>query len=169
MTMSRELVNAIKSNTENLFDNAEIMLKTCNLDFILCGFPIWKHAYHQIHSCDRWFINPNEYAEPDFHVPGLNSLNEQSEKTLSREELLRYLDTVRIKIMNYLDSLNDERLYEVPKGCAGNRLSLILSQYRHFYAHLGNINATTVIETDKWPRVIGTSGKSGVSTEGLYE
>jgi hypothetical protein len=55
-------------------------------------------------------------------------------------------------------------LYEVPKGCRDNRLSLILSQYRHFYAHLGNINATTIIETNKWPRVAGGSAK-----EGLYE
>ena len=26
---------------------------------------------------------------------------------------------------------------------------------RHFYAHLGNINATTIIETNKWSMVIG--------------
>ena len=71
--------------------------------------------------------------------------------------------------MQYLDSLTDDMLYEIPKGCKGNRLSLIISQYRHFYAHLGNINATTIIEKNKWPRVVGTAGKSGDSYEGLYE
>lgn len=97
-------------------------------------------------------------------MEGLNSLNQESEKTLSKEDLLQYLEEVRGKIMAYLDALTDDSLCEVPKGCRGNRLSLILSQHRHFYAHLGNINATTIIETNKWPRVAGGSIK-----EGLYE
>lgn len=164
-----ELVSNIRKQTEVLFINAEIMLKTCNLDYILCGMPIWKHVYHMLHSCDQWFINPNEYTEPDFHVPNLNSLDIPSAKTLSREQLSAYLTKVKEKIMSYIDSLTDEQLYEVPNGCVSNRLELILSQYRHFYAHLGNINGTTIIETNRWPRVIGTSGKSGKSTEGLFE
>lgn len=45
----------------------------------------------------------------------------------------------------------------------------MFSQYRHFYAHLGNINGTTIIQTNQWPRVIGASGKSGKSTHGLFE
>lgn len=122
-----------------------------------------------LHSCDQWFINPNEYVEPDFHVPNLNSLDVPSDKTLTREQLSAYLDYVKDKIMSYIDSLSDDQLYEVPHGCVSNRLGLILSQYRHFYAHLGNINATTIIETNQWPRVIGTSGKSGKSTDGLFE
>jgi hypothetical protein len=162
--MSKELVNAITRNTSHLFESAVIMLQTCNLDFVLCELPVWKHVYHLLHSCDRFFINPNVYTEPDFHVEGLNSLNEMCDKVLSREDLLQYLETIRIKIMQYLDSLTDDMLCDVPQGCKGNRLSLILSQYRHFYAHLGNINATTIIETNKWPRVAGGSVK-----EGLYE
>ncbi|SHK11611.1 hypothetical protein SAMN02745136_01741 [Anaerocolumna jejuensis DSM 15929] len=71
--------------------------------------------------------------------------------------------------MNYLNTLTDEMLYDIPSGCKSNRLGLILTQFRHFYAHLGNINATRIIETNNWPRVIGTSGTSGKSTEGLYE
>lgn len=167
--MANELVKNIKKQTEVLFVNADIMLKTCNLDYILCDMPIWKHVYHMLHSCDQWFISPNEYTEPDFHVPNLNSLDIPSEKTLSREQLSVYLETVKNKIMAYVDSLTDDKLYEIPIGCQSNRLGLILSQYRHFYAHLGNINATTIVETNRWPRVIGTSGKSGKSTEGLFE
>lgn len=164
--MSRELVNAIRTNTNHLFESADIMLRTCNMEFVLCDIPLWRHIYHQLHSCDQYFINPHEYTEPDFHVAGLNSLNDtgENETVLSREELLQYLESVRAKIMRYLDDLTDERLCEVPAGCKGNRLSLILSQYRHFYAHLGNINATTIIETGRWPRVAG-----GSLREGLYE
>lgn len=167
--MRFELINATKLSTEVLFTNANIMLQTCNLDFILCDMPIWKHVYHTLHSCDQWYINPHEYTEPVFHKQNLNSLDIISEKVLSREELLQYLGSIKVKIINYLDKLTDEMLYDIPLGCKSNRLGLILSQFRHFYAHLGNINATTIIETNKWPRVIGTSGKCGKSTEGLYE
>ena len=62
--MRRELVNAIRQNTEALFKNAGILLQTCNLDFVLCDMPIWKHVYHMLHSCDQWYINPTIYPEP---------------------------------------------------------------------------------------------------------
>lgn len=164
-----ELIQAIKKQTEVLFKNARIMLQTCDLNYILCDMPIWKHVYHTFHSCDQWYINPTQYTEPDFHEPDLNSLDIPSEKKLSKEDLFQYLDSIETKIMAYLDSLTDEMLYEIPVGCEHNRLSLIISQFRHFYAHLGNINATTIIETNRWPRVIGTNGKCGKSTDGLYE
>jgi hypothetical protein len=132
--------------------------------------PIWKHVYHMLHSCDQWFISPFEYSkEPDFHEPNLNSLDIPSEKILSREQLLSYLGDVKAKIIAYIDALTDEMLYEIPSGCVSNRLGLILSQYRHFYAHLGNINATTIIETGEWPRVVGYNGKSRTPAEHLFE
>ena len=165
ISMSNELVDVIQLHTEMIFDNANNMLQTCNMDFILCDFPIWKHVYHMLHSCDQWFINPNHYNEPDFHEPNMNSLDIMTEKVLSREDLLKYLECVREKIMRYIDSLTDEMLYEIPLDGTTNRLSHILGQYRHFYAHLGNINATTIIETNKWPRVQGYKSESGE----LYE
>ena len=145
------------------------MLKTCDLDFVLCDMPVWKHVYHMLHSCDQWFINPFVYTEPDFHEPNLNSLDLPSETVLTRERLETYLDSIKGKILAYLASLTDESLYEIPPGCKLNRLGLILSQYRHFYAHLGNINGSGDSATNQWPRVIGTSGKSGKSTEGYFE
>lgn len=165
-----ELVDNIKKQTSVMFINADIMLKTCNLNYILCDMPIWKHVYHMLHSCDQWFISPFEYDhEPDFHEPNLNSLDIPSEKTLSRDVLSAYIENVRDKIMACLDTLTDEKLYEIPKGCASNRLGLILSQYRHFYAHLGNINGTTIMETNEWPRVIGYNGKDRKTVEHLFE
>lgn len=95
-----------------------------------------------LHSCDQWFINPFVYTEPDFHEPNLNSLDLPSETVLTRERLEMYLDSIKSKILAYLDSLTDESLYEIPPGCKLNRLGLILSQYRHFYAHLGDINGS---------------------------
>ena len=72
--------------------------------------------------------------------------------------------------MAYLDGLNDFDLYDHPKGYRHNRLECIIGQMRHFYAHLGNINATTIIETGKWPRVVGMSGlEKGLNKNDLYE
>lgn len=79
------------------------------------------------------------------------------------------MQSIKTKVTEYLNSLDDEMLYEIPTGCKQNRLGLIMSQFRHFYVHLGNINATSIIETNQWPRVVGITGKSGKSTEGLYE
>lgn len=111
-----ELVNNIKLQTEIMFVNVDIMLKTCDLNFTLCDMPIWKHVYHMLHSCDQWFINPFDYVEPDFHEPNLNSLDIPSKSMLSREMLSDYLDKVRVKILSFLNSLTDENLYEIPQG-----------------------------------------------------
>ena len=139
-----------------MFYNFSITLKTCDMDSILCDMPIWKHVYHTLHSLDQWYINPEIYTEPDFHEPKLNSLDDyDNQKVLSRELLIDYFETIKKKIMEYLNSLSDEDLYEKPEGCEYNRLSLILGQFRHFHCHMGNINATTIYNTNKWPRVLG--------------
>ena len=169
-SMERRLTESIKATTEIMFHNFYVTLVTCDMNCILCDMPIWKHCYHTLHSCDQWFINPTQYEEPPFHETGLNSLDYMGEKVLSREELLAYFEQVKTKILNYLDSLNDENLYEKPDGYKHIRLECIMGQIRHFYCHLGNINATTIIETNKWPRVVGMSGyESGFDKNNLYE
>ena len=144
-SMERRLTESIKATTEIMFHNFYVTLVTCDMNCILCDMPIWKHCYHTLHSCDQWFINPTQYEEPPFHETGLNSLDYMGEKVLSREELLAYFEQVKTKILNYLDSLNDENLYEKPDGYKHIRLECIMGQMRHFYCHLGNINATTII------------------------
>ena len=164
--MSRVLVSIIANDVKRMFYNVEIALRTCDLDFVLCELPIWKHAYHMLHSIDQWFINPAEYSEPPFHTPGLNSLNQFDSNALSREALLQYFSSIKQKVLAYLDDLSDEELSETPEGCRFTRLTLILGNYRHTYAHLGNINATTMMATGRWPRVVGLDGDL---SQGLYE
>lgn len=168
--MERRLVETLKNGTEIMLHNFYVTLVTCDMDYILCEMPIWKHCYHALHSCDQWFINPTKYKEPSFHEEGLNSLDIMSEKVLTREDLLCYFEQVKSKITAYLDSLNDGDLYEIPEGYIHNRLECIIGQMRHFYCHLGNINATTIIETGKWPRVVGMSALTqGLDKNNLYE
>ena len=168
--MRRELVETIKESTKVLFLNFETTLKTCDMDYVLCDMPIWKHCYHTLHSLDQWFINPYEYTEPPFREDKLNSLNYLGEKVLSRGELTDYFKTIQVKLLAYLDSLNDEDLYEIPKGCKYNRLEHVLGQFRHFHCHMGNINATTIVTTNQWPRVVGTYAlDKDFVFPGLYE
>lgn len=168
--VERQLVETIKASTEIMFHNFYVTLITCNMGYILCDMPIWKHCYHTLHSCDKWFINPMKYEEPDFHEEGLDSLDYMGDKVLSKEELLVYFERVKSKIFAYLDGLNDVNLYENPEGYKHNRLECMIGQMRHFYCHLGNINATTIIEKNKWPRVVGMSGlEQGFDKNNLYE
>ena len=107
-------------------------------------------------------------------MPGLNSLDIPADgKILTRDQLISYLGDVSGENTRLSRFARRRRSFcEIPpRGCVSNRLGLILSQYRHFYAHLGNINATTIIETDQWPRVLGTSAmKDGKPTaDGLFE
>ena len=89
--MSSKSVRIIEAQTDILLHNVSTAIKTCDMDYVLCDMPLWKHLYHALHSLDRWFINPQRYSEPYFHVPDLNSLDVQSSKTLTREELAEYL------------------------------------------------------------------------------
>ena len=164
--MDRWLTEIILEQTEILLHNVNTTLQTCDLNFVLCGMPVWKHLYHALHSLDRWFINPQRYDEPPFHEQDLNSLDIWSERTLSREELIAYYLQIRQKIQQYVSELTDDMLYEKPEGCVHTRMALILGQYRHLYCHIGNINCTTILRTEKWPRVVGLDGDL---TAGLYE
>ena len=156
--MEQVLTHIILEQTNTLFHNVSTMLKTCDMAVLFSNMPIWKHVYHMLHSCDRWFINPNHYEEPPFHEPDLNSLEYPNEKVLSRGELILYFESIKVKIFDYLENLTDDQLSDYPSNCSYTRMALILGQFRHLYAHLGNINATTVIATGEWPRVVGLDG-----------
>ena len=159
----RKLSPLISGRTRVLFANIEIMLRTFDPEAELFGMPLWKHAYHLLHSTDRWFINPARFEEPPFHAPGLNSLDDRVfEPHLSREDLLAYCAAIREKVLTYILSITDEQWVEQwtqkPEGCEFARLELVLGQFRHVYSHMGNINAVTMQRTGKWPRVIGLDG-----------
>jgi len=132
------------------------MLLTFEPEAMLFEMPLWKHAYHMLHSCDRWFINPTKYEEPSFHTSGLNSLDDPVfEPRLSREDLLAYLEIIQAKILRYMSRVTDAQWAQPPEDCSFARMTLLLGQFRHIYSHMGNINAVTMQQTGKWPRVVG--------------
>lgn len=120
-----------------------------------CGMPLWKHLYHMLHSLDQWFINPEVYTDPPFHLPGLNDLDTPSPTPLSRQTLEDYFETVSNKIRGYLASLREEDLLCCPPHSGDSRFLLILAQHRHLHTHLGVLMGFIIAETGKWPRVLG--------------
>lgn len=166
--MNRQLVTIITGQTKVMLRNMRICLKTCIMEDTIYGMPMYKHVYHALHSLDRWFVNPDHFDEPPFHEPNLNSLDIASEKVLSREQLEEYLNVIEQKILTYLDALTDEQLSQKPEGSEYTRLTLILVQFKHLYAHLGMINCNTIQATGRWPRVIAEDSVFSKENE-LYE
>lgn len=121
-----------------------------------CGVPIWKHVYHTLHSLDRWYINPNEYEEPEFHLDSLNDLNTPAKGFLFRNTLEEYVKTVEERISAYLDILTEEALQKKPEQCAFTRFGLILAQHRHLDMHIGMLMGFVIAETEVGPRFWGS-------------
>lgn len=125
---------------------------------VYCEVPLWKHLYHTLHSLDRWFINPRDYEEPDFHVKDLNNLDVQSASGLSRTQMEHYFLKIETKIHAYLDDLSDAMLLSRPENCELTRFALILGQHRHLHSHMGMLMGFIIEHTGKWPRVVGLEG-----------
>jgi len=150
-----KLVNQIKSEMETNFINLRTALLTYDRNAPVCGAPAWRYAYHVIHSCDKWFIDPFDYTDPDFQPKDFDKPDTPSELVISDKDILAYLDKVIVKINDYLDGLDDSQLLEKPKDCPYTRFELVLGQFRHMNTHIGLINGQTVERTNRFPVVLG--------------
>ncbi len=147
----REHCEIIKKNVCPNFINLQTTIKTYDRNALVCGSPAWRYVYHTIHSADKWFFNPFVYDEPDFHKKGMDDPDVPCTIELTDEQLLDYLDKVRQKTLDYIDSLTDEMLYEKPENCKYTRLELVLRQFTHLSFHTGMINGLTIEKTGKFP------------------
>lgn len=165
--------DTIKSCTQLMFYNLKIAMDTIDWNADICNAPAWRYIYHTLHSADKWFINPSkrfEEPEPPFHEPMLDWPDTPSKLTLSCETLYGYYEQVSKKILDYVDSLDDAILNKIPDGCKSTRFGLIMSQFRHMYAHIGILNGITIANTGQYPRVINEgTWRSGRLPEGLYD
>lgn len=131
-------------------------MDTADWNADICGAPAWRYIYHTIHSADKWFINPSkrfQESEPFFHVTKLDWPDTPSTVVISHETMYAYYEEVLMKILNYVGGLGETELCEVPDGCENTRLGLILSQFRHMYAHIGILNGITIANTGKYPLI----------------
>lgn len=147
----RDHCEMIKKYVTANFTNLETAIKTCDRNSPVCGSPAWRYVYHTIHSADKWFFNPFVYDEPDFHETGMDDPDNPCTIELKDEQLIDYLNKVRQKTLDYLDSLTDEQLYENPENCKYTRLELVLRQFSHISFHTGMLNGQTIERTGKFP------------------
>jgi len=154
-----ELVKIIKETVVPNFLNIRTSIRAYDREALCCGAPCWRWVYHALHSADKWFINPYEYEEPDFHEEGMDNPDNPTSVVLSDEQLLAYLDQVEAKTLAYLDTLTDEMLSEKPKNCPYTRLELVLRQFRHISFHTGMLNGQTAVATGQFPMWVSETGK----------
>ena len=90
------------------------------------GAPLWQHVYHTLYPAVR----------------------------LDRRAVDDYFYTIKSKLSIYLTSLHDEDLLQRPDNCEWTRFTLILSQYRHLYRHMGMVMGFIEAETGLCPRTL---------------
>ncbi len=158
--MEKRLIEIITEQTRILFENIQETFNALSedqMDKFIFDAPLWKHIYHMLHSLDQWFINPYIYDNPDFHEYGMNSFKIETDKGLSKENLVTYFSDIEEKIYFFLNNLNDRSLIETPENCNFTRLTLILAQYRHVMYHIGFITSILHYTEEKRPKFIGIS------------
>ena len=164
----RDHCETIKKCVTTNFINLETAIKTYDRNAPVCGSPAWRYVYHTIHSADKWFFNPFVYDEPDFHETGMDNPDNPCTIELTDEQLIAYLNKVRQKTLDYLDSLTDKQLYENPENCIYTRLELILRQFSHISFHTGMLNGQTAERTERFPVYVGPSTMDRLE-KGLYD
>lgn len=153
------LCQIIKETVRPNFLNLRTSVLTYDRDALCYGAPCWRWVYHAVHSADKWFINPADYTEPDFHEEGLDNPEKPCKTVLTDAQLLAYLSSVEQKTYAYLDSLTDAMLYEKPAGCRYTRMELVLRQFRHISFHTGMLNAQTILSTGQFPMWVSETGQ----------
>ncbi len=141
-----ELMPIIREQTEILYANLEVILKTVKEselhDQNICDWPLGEQVYHLLHSLDQWFINPTQYVESPLALQ-----KSEANAKLSSTDLVEYYNSVKTKISKYLESLDVGSLSQRPTDCRFSRLALILGQYRHFMYHIGLIHGCLRMHT----------------------
>ncbi len=163
----RELTDRALWETENLIKCIPNELWDKRYD----GLPMWKYVYHMLYSMDRWYINPCDvlYKDPDFHTETLADLNVvPKDECITRAQIEKYFYQIRDKIQNYVTSLADSMLVELPENCEISRFRLILGQFRHWHRHMGIVYGFIIEDTGKWPYVLNMNNKYPDSSMPIY-
>ena len=164
-----EIIRQIKDQTEINFINIRDQIEVAELEAVFDGVNGSRYIFHNLHSMDRFFINPMSYVyegEKLFSIPeNLSVIStaregfvEDTSIVISREKLLAYFEYVKSKIEKYFDQLTGDQLLQRPEDCEYTRLELILGQFRHQMWHVGLSSAITFEGKKIWNEFTGLSG-----------
>ena len=161
-----EIIRQIKNQTEINIINIRDQIEVAELEAVFDGVNGSRYIFHNLHSMDRFFINPMSYVyegEKLFGIPeNLSVIStaregyvEDTSIVISREKLLAYFEYVKSKIEKYFDELTGDQLLQRPEGCEYTRLELILGQFRHQMWHVGLSSAITFENKKIWNKFSG--------------
>ena len=164
-----KIIRQIKDQTEINFINIRDQIEVAELEAVFDGVNGSRYIFHNLHSMDRFFINPVSYVyegEKLFGIPeNLSVIStaregyvEDTSIVISREKLLAYFEYVKSKIEKYFAQLTGDQLLQKPEGCEHTRLELILGQFRHQMWHVGLSSAITFEGKKIWNEFTGLSG-----------
>ena len=164
-----EIIKQIKAQQEINFINIEEQINKADLEAVFDGVNNSRYIFHNLHSMDRFFINPIGYVyegEKLFGIPENLSVISSSRVgyepdtsiVISRKQLLDYFSYVKAKINSYFDNLKSEELTEKPEGCEYSRMELILAQFRHMMWHVGLSSGITFQTKGEWNEFTGLKG-----------
>ncbi len=123
-----EIIKQIKAQIEINFQNIKDQIEVADLEAVFDGVNGSRYIFHNLHSMDRFFINPANYVY-------------EGEKLLGIPE-----------------NLTAEELVQKPQGSEYTRLELILGQMRHEMWHVGLSSAITFENKNIWNTFTGLSG-----------
>lgn len=163
-----EIISQIKNQQEINFINIYDQISVADLETVFDGENNSRYIFHNLHSIDRFFINPCEYVyegEKLFGIPENLSIIDpkragyvnDSSTVITKKQLLDYFEYVKAKINAYFDSLTAKKLLEKPDGCEYTRLELILAQFRHQMWHVGLSSGITFSSKHEWNQFTGLS------------
>ena len=164
-----EIIRQIKDQTEINFINIRDQIEVAELEAVFDGVNGSRYIFHNLHSMDRFFINPVNYEYEGEKLFGISEnlsvistaregYVEDTSIVISREKLLAYFEYVKSKIEKYFDQLTGYQLLQKPEGCEYTRLELILGQFRHQMWHVGLSSAITFEGKKIWNEFTGLSG-----------
>ncbi len=164
-----EIIKQIKAQIEINFQNIKDQIEVADLEAVFDGVNGSRYIFHNLHSMDRFFINPANYVyegEKLFGIPeNLSVIStaregfvEDTSIVIPREKLMAYFEFVTNKIEHYMENLTVEELVQKPQGSEYTRLELILGQMRHQMWHVGLSSAITFENKNIWNTFTGLNG-----------
>ena len=164
-----EIIRQIKAQQEINFLNIQAQIEAADLQTVFDGVNGSRYIFHNLHSMDRFFINPAEYVyegESLFGIPENLSVISQTRASfvedtsiiIPREKLMAYFEHVKNKINLYFETLTSEELLQKPQECEYTHLELILGQMRHQMWHVGLSTAITFKGKGIWNEFTGLNG-----------
>ena len=121
-----EIISQIKNQTEINFINLKDQIEVAELAAVYDGVSASRYIFHNLHSIDRFFINPNDYVYEGERLFGIaEKLSvidaeragyvDDPSIVIAREKLLAYFDFVKDKIEKYFKGLTSEALLQKPE------------------------------------------------------